>query len=165
VPGFEVEVRDPAGARAAEGEIGELFLRGPGMLDAYLSPWQPRAEVLVDGWFATGDLARVDRDGDLFLVGRTRSAINVAGMKCFPEEIEAVLLEHPGIRAARVSARVHPRVGAVPIAEIVPADPASPPGEGELSSFCRAALARFKVPVEFRAVAALPLTASGKVRR
>ncbi|HZR81790.1 MAG TPA: fatty acid--CoA ligase family protein [Candidatus Binatia bacterium] len=165
LPDFAIEVRDGAGTPAAPGAVGELFVRGPGMLDAYLAPWRPRDEILQDGWFATGDLAEIDADGDLRLVGRARSVINVAGMKCFPEEIEAVLLEHPGVSAARVSARPHPRVGSVPVAEVVAADPTRPPRESALAAHCRAALARFKVPVEFRLVAALPVTASGKVRR
>lgn len=153
-PDFAAELRD-----------GELYLRGPGMLDAYLDPWCPRPGVLRDGWFATGDLCERDADGDLFLVGRRQSVINVAGLKCFPEEIEAVLGAHPGVAAVRVSGRPHPRVGAVPVAEIVAHDPARPPAVAELVAHCRGALARYKVPLDFRFVDALPLTPSGKVRR
>ena len=144
---------------------GALLLRGPGMFDAYLHPWRSRAEVLEDGWFRTGDLARVDEDGDFFLQGRVSSVINVAGLKCFPEEIETVLAEVPGVRQVRVSGRPHPKVGAVPLAEIVPADPAAPPKVSTLIAHCRTQLARYKVPVEFRFVESLPLTASGKIKR
>lgn len=150
-PDFEAELRDD-----------ELFLRGPGLLDAYLEPWQPRAEILRDGWFATGDLCRRDADGDLFLCGRRQSVINVAGLKCFPEEIEAVLRAHPAVENARVSGRPHPKVGAVPVAEIVAREPVP---VAELAAHCRRALARYKVPLDFRFVDALPLTPSGKVRR
>ncbi len=165
LPGFAIEVRDEGGRPMPVGEIGELYLRGPGMLDAYLSPWRTRAEALEDGWFASGDLATLDAEGDLRIVGRTRTVINVAGMKCFPEEIESVLQEHPGVRAARVSARRHARVGSVAVAEVVPADPARPPDASELAAHCRALLARFKVPVAFRIVDGLPTTPSGKIRR
>ena len=144
---------------------GALLLRGPGMFDAYLHPWRSRAEVLEDGWFRTGDLARVDEDGDFFLQGRVSSVINVAGLKCFPEEIETVLAEVPGVRQVRVSGRPHPKVGAVPLAEIVPTDPAAPPKVSTLIAHCRTQLARYKVPVEFRFVESLPLTASGKIKR
>jgi long-chain acyl-CoA synthetase len=147
------------------GDDGALFLRGPGMFDAYLHPWRPRAEVLEDGWFHTGDLARVDDDGDYFLQGRASSVINVAGLKCFPEEIETVLAQCDGVKLARVSGRPHPKVGAVPLAEIVPADPAAPPKVSALIGHCRAQLARYKIPVEFRFVESLPLTASGKIKR
>jgi long-chain acyl-CoA synthetase len=135
------------------------------MLDAYLHPWRTRAEICDGGWFRTGDLARVDADGDYFLQGRASSVINVAGLKCFPEEVETVLAQCDGVKLVRVSGRPHPKVGAVPLAEIVPADPASPPKVSVLIAHCRTQLARYKVPVEFRFVESLPLTASGKIKR
>ncbi len=154
LPDYQVELRE-----------GEVFLRGPGMFDAYLTPWRTREEVLVEGWFRTGDIGRIDGDGDLFLEGRSHSVINVAGLKCFPEEIEAVLCAMPGVRLARVVGKAHPRVGAVPVAEIVPSNPEQPPKMSSLNAHCRAALARYKIPVEFRIVESLPLTPSGKIRR
>ena len=144
---------------------GQLQVRGPGMLDAYLTPWQTRQEIAPGGWFATGDLARVDEDGDYYLEGRSHSVINVAGMKCFPEEIEAVLGSHPGVRRVRVTGRPHPKVGTVPVAEIIPHDPAQPPSLAELSALCRRELARYKIPVDYRFVSELPVTASGKIKR
>jgi len=165
LPDFAVELRDDAGHVVAPGEVGELFLRGPGMLDGYLSPLRVRAQILEDGWFSSGDLARADASGSLRLVGRTRSVINVSGLKCFPEEIEAVLLAHPEVAAARVTGRAHAHLGAVPVADVVPRDARRAPEAKSLAVHCRAALARYKVPVEFRVVRALPLTASGKVKR
>lgn len=152
-PDFQAEVR----------ANDELFLRGPGIFDAYLRPWQTRAEVLVDGWFRTGDLARADDDGDIFLLGRSHSVINVGGLKCFPEEIEAVLCELPGVAAARVVGREHPRFGAVPVAEIEAEG--TPPTVGVMASHCRRALAGYKVPVSFQVVERIPRTASGKIQR
>jgi acyl-coenzyme A synthetase/AMP-(fatty) acid ligase len=165
LPGFSLELRDEEGERVPAGEVGEVHVRGPGMLDAYLSPWRLREEIAPGGWFSTGDLGRIDADGDLWLVGRSRSVVNVAGLKCFPEEVEAVLLEHPAVRAARVVPKPHPRIGAVPVAEVVPRDPAEPPSEASLAAHCRARLARFKVPVEFHLVENVSTTPSGKVRR
>ena len=143
----------------------ELYLRGPGMFDAYLRPWQPREAVLEDGWFRTGDLARIDAEGDVFLLGRSHSVINVGGLKCFPEEIEAVLCEVPGVAAARVRGKENARFGAVPVAEIEPRDPARPPHAAELASLCRKALAAYKVPVAFSMVEQISRTASGKIKR
>ncbi|HEY5894393.1 MAG TPA: AMP-binding protein [Chthoniobacterales bacterium] len=154
LPDFEADIRED-----------QLFLRGPGMLDAYLNPWRPREEILEEGWFRTGDMARQDADGDLFLEGRAHSVINVAGMKCFPEEVEAVLCTYPGVRAARVTARAHPKTGAVPSAEIVPEDPATPPKIAAVAALCRSALARYKIPVDFKFVVSIPTTASGKIKR
>jgi long-chain acyl-CoA synthetase len=152
VPGFEVDLRD-----------GELWLRGLGMFDAYVSPWQPASEVKRDGWFATGDLAERDAAGRIFLRGRTKSVLNVGGMKVFPEEVEAVLDRHPSVKRSRVIGREHPILGTVPVAEIVAANGALSPGN--LKAWCRQSLSAYKVPVAFRQVDAVPLTASGKVKR
>jgi long-chain acyl-CoA synthetase len=165
LPDFAAELRDEGGRAVGTGEVGELYVRGRGLLDGYLWPFRTRAEILDAGWFATGDLATADADGSLRLVGRSRSVINVSGMKCFPEEIEAVLQQHPLVAAARVSGRAHGHVGAVPVADVVPRDAAHPPAAGALAAHCRAALARYKVPVEFRMVDALPRTPSGKIKR
>jgi long-chain acyl-CoA synthetase len=146
-------------------EDGELCLRGPGLFDAYLSPWRSRREVMEDGWFHTGDLARRGQDGSLRLVGRLKSVINFGGSKCFPEEIEDVLREHPGVAEARVSGEEHEHWGMLPVAEIVPVDAATPPSERDLSALCRERLAAHKVPVRYRVVGELPRTASGKIRR
>ena len=155
LPDFRAEVR--AG--------GELFVQGPGMFDAYLRPWRRREDVLVDSWFRTGDLAEIDADGDFTLLGRSHSVINVGGMKCFPEEIEAVLNEFPGVAAARAYGRTNARFGAVPTAEIEAADPAHPPEPARLAAHCRQRLAAYKVPVQFAVVERIARTASGKIRR
>ena len=121
--------------------------------------------MLEDGWFRTGDLARMDGDGDVFLLGRSHSVINVGGLKCFPEEIEAVLAEVPGVAAARVFGKDHARFGAVPMAEIEPRDPFQPPRASELALHCRRALANYKVPVSFQMVEHIQRTPSGKIKR
>ena len=154
LPAFEVKLED-----------GELMLRGPGVFDAYLTPWQPRETVLRDGWFATGDIAEMDEDGCLYLRGRVRSVINVGGLKCFPEEVEAVLCSHAGVKAARVSGRAHPALGAMPTAEIIPQNAESPPAAIELRKLCQERLSAYKVPLFYTFVSELPLTASGKLRR
>ncbi len=154
-PDFAAEVR--AG--------GELYLRGPGMFDAYLRPWRRRADVLEDGWFRTGDLAEVDADGDFHLLGRSHSVINVGGLKCFPEEIEAVLGEFPGVAAVRVYGKENARFGAVPAAEVELLNPAQLPKSSELAAYCRRRLAGYKVPVAFGFVERITRTASGKIKR
>ena len=156
-PAFEVEVRPP---------LNQLYIRGPGFLDAYLSPWKARADILdADGWFATGDIAETDAEGFVTLRGRSRAVIGVGGMKFFPEEVERVLASHPSIRAARVSGRPHPDFGMVPIAEVVVDPDASRPAPVELMGLCRRQLSRYKVPAEIRFVEKIPLTPSGKIKR
>lgn len=164
-PDFETELRDETGRPLADGETGELCLRGPGFADAYLSPWTPRERLLDHGWFRTGDLARRDAGGAIWLIGRCHSVINVGGMKCFPEEIEACLETHPGVREARVTGLPHPGFGQVPAAEVVAHDPAMPPSPRTLADHCRTHLSAHKVPVRFAFVKRLPKTASGKPDR
>lgn len=152
-------------ADGVAGDEGEIWLRGPGMFDAYLSPWRPRSGVLEDGWFRTGDLAVRECGGTIRLTGRLKSVINVGGMKCFPEEIEAVLSMYPGVAECRVFGAPDRRLGMVPHADIVPAAPGSPPTGSELSTHCNKLLAAHKVPVVFHHVSAIPKTASGKIKR
>ncbi len=151
-------------AKIDEG-TGELLLKGPGMLDAYLSPWQSRESILQNGWLATGDIAECDSDGCYFLRGRTRTVINVGGLKCFPEEVEGVLCQYPPVAAARVFGRAHPGLGSAPIAEIVSRDPSQPPSVMDLRRHCQRQLAAYKVPFEYRFVSTLPLTSNGKILR
>ncbi len=163
LPGYEVALLDEEGLPVHGDQPGEFHVRGPGLLDAYLVPWNPAP--LRDGWFASGDLVRRDADGHLFLMGRKKAVINVAGMKVFPEEVERVLDADPAVSRSRVSGRTHPQMGQIPVAEIIPADPALPPKPPELQRRCRALLSAYKVPMQFKIVEALPTTASGKLRR
>jgi long-chain acyl-CoA synthetase len=168
LPAYDVWLRGedgkPVTARGPE-YTGELCIRGPGLLDAYLDPWTPAAAVLEPDGFRTGDEAWRDADGDLFLAGRRANRINMAGMKFFCEEVEAVLDAHPAVRESRVFAREHPHLGEIPVAEIALADPAHEPARAELVAFCRERLAGYKIPREFRVVEEISRTATGKVAR
>jgi long-chain acyl-CoA synthetase len=144
---------------------GEVCIRGPGLFDAYLDPWLPARQLLEPDGFRTGDQGWFDADGDLHLAGRRRNRINMAGMKFFSEEVEAVLDAMPGVRRSRVLAREHPHLGEIPVAEVEPADPAAPPPRAALVAWCRRRLPSYKIPREFRMVDALPLTATGKLAR
>lgn len=147
------------------GEEGELCLRGPGMFDAYLSPWRTRSEVMKDGWFHSGDLAERNSAGNLRLCGRLKSVLNIAGMKCFPEEIEEALSRFPGVCEVRVSGEENERWGTFPVAELVLREAAHPPSHEDLTAHCRRILAPYKVPLRFKIVESLDKTASGKIRR
>ena len=164
LPAFDVELRDEEGLPVAVGRVGELWIKGPGMFDAYLSPWQTADEVCVDGWFATGDLAETDAAGRVYLRGRKKSVLNVSGMKVFPEEVEGVIERHPAVRRCRVTGIPHSVLGTVPVAEVILKD-----GEmlvpRELIGWCRESLSVYKVPLRVTFVDELPLTASGKIRR
>ena len=168
LPDFDVWLRGENGkpvADSAPGRTGEVCIRGPGLFDAYLDPWLPARAVLEPDGFRTGDQGWFDADGDLHLAGRRRNRVNMAGMKFFSEEVEAVLDALPGVRRSRVVAREHPHLGEIPVAEIEPEDPAAPPAKAALVAGCRSRLAAYKIPREFRIVAALPMTATGKLAR
>jgi long-chain acyl-CoA synthetase len=168
LPDFDVWLRGEDGkpvANSAPDRTGEVCIRGPGLFDAYLDPWLPARAVLEPDGFRTGDQGWFDADGDLHLAGRRRNRVNMAGMKFFSEEVEAVLDALPGVRRSRVVAREHPHLGEIPVAEIEPEDPAAPPAKAALVAGCRSRLAAYKIPREFRIVAALPMTATGKLAR
>ena len=165
LPGFDVEIRDTASVAVEAGIQGELFLKGPGMFDAYIDPWQTREQVTApDGWLNTGDIARMDSDGYVSILGRSRTIINVGGMKFFPEEVEKCINSVPGVLESRVIATPHLTFGSAPIAEIVKSV-----GEDvqvkTLWMHCRKNLSKYKLPIEFRFVGSIPKTPTGKIKR
>lgn len=164
LPAFDVELRNDEGLPVAVGRVGELWIKGPGMFDAYLSPWQTVDEVCVDGWFATGDLAETDAAGRVYLKGRKKSVMNVSGMKVFPEEVEQVLERHPAVRRCRVTGTAHAVFGTVPVVSVI-VTPGKTATARELIAWCRESLSVYKVPVRVKFVNELPVTASGKIRR
>jgi long-chain acyl-CoA synthetase len=145
--------------------IGEIRIRGKGMLDAYFSPWQGRDDILVDGWFRTGDLGQIDPDGFLYIVGRDKDVINFVGMKVFAQEVEAVLNQEPQVKESLVYGAAHPVYGQLPVAKIVLREGAGTVDVNELKRFCYQRLAQYKVPKDFEVVDTLPKTASGKIKR
>jgi long-chain acyl-CoA synthetase len=145
-------------------QLGEVQLAGPGFLDAYYQPWQPRSAILADGWLHTGDIGELDADGCLYLRGRCKEIIDVCGMKFFPQEVETVLLEHAAVESVSVFGECDARLGEVAHARVVLKKGLDAlPGAAELQAWCRRRLAAFKVPEQIEFVEALPRTASGKI--
>ena len=146
--------------------IGEISIKGKGMFDAYFSPWRSRNQVAPDGWFETGDLGRLDKDGFLFLVGRKKNIINFTGMKIFPYEVEYVINQYHEVQDSLVYANPHNIYGELPCAGIVLKNGATDTFElNKLRTFCYQRLASYKVPKEFIIVKKLDRTASGKLKR
>lgn len=163
-PGIVVSIRDDQKRELSEDAVGEVWVRSPFVMDGYLAtPADTNvADRLDDGFLRTGDIGRVDPDGFLWIEGRVSDMINRGGLKVMPDEVEAVLAAHPAIREACVAGRADERLGEVPVAWVVLAGSVD---AGELDSWCREQLAAYKVPVEFRAVEALPRSEIGKVLR
>jgi long-chain acyl-CoA synthetase len=160
LPDFTVKLDQ----KDAEG-VGEIRIKGKGMLDAYYSPWQGREDILSDGWFKTGDLGKIDDDGFLTIVGRDKDVINFVGMKVFAQEVEAVLNQHPQVNESLVYGVAHAQYGQLPMAKIVAREGSGAVNVNDLRRFCYQRLAQYKVPKDFEFVDRLPKTASGKIRR
>ena len=161
LPDFELKLKDID----REG-VGEIFIKGKGMIDAYFSPWQGRGEILQDGWFRTGDLGRIDVDGFLYIVGRDKDVINFVGMKIFAQEVESVINQYPLVKESLVYGVAHHRYGELPIAKVVLLDGQVDDALADnLRRFCYQRLAQYKAPKEFQFVEHLPRTASGKIKR
>jgi acyl-coenzyme A synthetase/AMP-(fatty) acid ligase len=163
VAGYDVAVFSDDGTPVRAGVSGEIGRRGDGLFSAYYAPWRRLAEVTRDGWFMTGDIGRLDDAGALHLEGRKKAVIFVAGLKFFPEEVEACINEFPGIRESRVWGRAHAHLGQVPCAEIVPGDGAV--DVDALRAHCARRLSPYKVPLEFSLVDAVPRSPGGKILR
>ncbi|HEY3067864.1 MAG TPA: class I adenylate-forming enzyme family protein [Methylomirabilota bacterium] len=163
VPGYEVAVFAESGECVSAGVTGEIAVRGSGLFSAYYAPWQRREDITHDGWFLTGDIGRVDAAGALYLEGRKKAVIFVAGVKFFPEEVEACINRFPGVKESRVMGHPHPRLGQVPHAEV--AVSSSSVDVGALRAHCTRLLSPYKVPVEFAIVSAIARTPGGKILR
>ncbi len=150
------------GAALGPGEVGELCLGGPHVCAGYFEDEAATAEVLRDGWFHTGDQARYDEDGFFYVAGRKKDMFISGGENVYPAEIENVLLAMPGVAEAAVVAVPHPRWGEVGLAALV-AEPGHTIDPAAVEAWCKARLAKFKVPKQYVALDALPKNASGKI--
>jgi acyl-coenzyme A synthetase/AMP-(fatty) acid ligase len=163
-PGFDVGIFGEDNQAVETGQSGRLAIRGPGLFDAYLKPWQLSSEVMKNGWVMTGDLAQQQANGKIIICGREKSMINVSGNKAFPEEIEAVLNSYPEIEDSRVFGQSHTLMG-----EIVCADVCLKIGKKldveAILRFCREQLSTYKVPQRLFEVGSIRHTLSGKVKR
>jgi long-chain acyl-CoA synthetase len=164
VRGVEMRLVDPEGADVPPGEIGEIAIRGHNVMKGYWGKPEATAEAIPDGWFRTGDLARVDEDGYYFIVDRKKEMIIRGGYNVYPREIEEVLHEHPAVAGAAVVGIPHPELGEEVGAAIV-LKPGATVEPDELRQFARARVAAYKYPRHVWLVPDLPKGPTGKVLR
>jgi long-chain acyl-CoA synthetase len=157
-----IRVIDDDGLEVRAGEEGELLIRTPAVMDGYLDDPTETAAVLSDGWFRTGDLARVTADGYVTIVGRKRERIKRGGYSIFPTEVETVLLTHPAVAEAAVIGVPDAALGEE-IAAFVALKPGLAASADDLIAWCRERLAAFKYPRKVTLVTALPRSATGKI--
>ncbi len=165
LPGTEVRVLDLDGTILPEESLGELAVRGPGVMKGYYrQPGETAQAFDEDGYFLTGDLGMVDEDGYVHIVGRRKELIIRGGFNVYPREVEDRLHAHPAVLDCAVVGLPHEVLGEVVCACIMPVEGAIVTGE-EIKEWCRGALADYKVPDLVRFFDTFPLTGSGKVRR
>jgi O-succinylbenzoic acid--CoA ligase len=140
---------------------GEIYVRGPMLLRCYRDGTDP----LVDGWFPTGDLGKVDDDGSLQVFGRRADMIITGGENVWPAAVEAVLSAHPAVADIAIAGEPDPEWGQRVVAWIVAADAGNPPTLASIRSMAADSLPMYMAPKEIRVVQSLPITSSGKVRR
>jgi acyl-coenzyme A synthetase/AMP-(fatty) acid ligase len=163
-PGYMVDILDADNKPLPNGTTGILGIKGPGMFDAYLVPPTLSKDVLQNGYFLTADFASKTEDGLIKIEGRSKSVINISGLKVFPEEVEAVLETIPEIKQARISSCPHPLLGQIIEGEIVLNEGAIIDVEDVLT-YCKKRLSAFKAPQRLRIVESLPMTNTGKLQR
>jgi len=163
--GFETKIMNQEGAETRVGEPGEVFIRGPAMMQGYYKDSEGTATVLgPDGWFRTGDLAYRDADGYFFVVGRSKELIIKGGVNIAPKQIDEVIESHPAVLEAAAVGVTDRYVGEDVVAFVV-ARAGKQVSEKELLTFCESRLGYFKTPTRIYFVTELPKGPSGKVQR
>ena len=166
VPGAEFKVTDfETGDLLPIGSEGEIRVRTPALLKGYWNKPEATAECLVDGWLRTGDIGLIDTDGFIHFLGRRKEMLKVKGMSVFPPEIEALLGQHPAVLGSGVVGREDPGKGQVPVAFIqLKPEAIGTVTPADIQAWCKERMAVYKVP-EVRIIDALPMTATGKVKK
>lgn len=164
-PAMHVDVRiaDDQGEEVLLGDVGELLVRGPNVMKGYWNKQEESTAALRNGWFHTGDLARMDDEGFLYIVDRKKDMIITGGENVYPAEVEQVLFRHPHVREVAVIGVPDEKWGEAVKAIIALKEEAQPVSIEELRAFCEGKLARYKWPKYVEITAALPRNATGKV--
>lgn len=164
MPDTCIQIRDEAQRLLPAGEVGQVWVRGPGVMLGYWRNSEATKQVLVNGWLNTGDMGELDQRGFLYIRGRRTDMLKVSGQRLHPQEVEAVICELPGIEECAVDGMDDPVAGQVPRAFVVAAADAGIT-ERDVLRHCREQLAGWKIPRKIEMVPALPKTGSGKIQR
>jgi long-chain acyl-CoA synthetase len=164
IRGVEMRLVDDEGNDVAAGEVGEIAIRGENVMKGYWNRPEETAQAIPDGWFRTGDLARVDDDGYYFIVDRKKEMIIRGGYNVYPREIEEALYEHPAVAEAACIGIKHPDLGEEVVAA-VSLKPGASAEPDELQAFVKERVAAYKYPRHLWVVDALPKGPTGKILR
>lgn len=162
VPDVEVSVRNEAGEELADGEIGEICVRGGNVMAGYWNRPDETEKSIRGGWLYTGDIGYRREDGYAFITDRKKDMLLVNGINVYPREIEEVIYQFPGIKEAAVVGKRDARKGEMPVAFVV-ANEEAEIDEKELAQFLKGKLADYKIPRKLVKLEALPRNATGKI--
>jgi feruloyl-CoA synthase len=166
LPGADLKVMASDHREAGPGEVGEIWLKAESMMDGYFNDAEASAAAFCEGWYKTGDVVRIDADGYLFIVDRSKDMIVTGGENVYSKEVEDVLTGHPQILEAAVIGQAHPQWGETVVAlYVVKQGVQETPGADSLKAFLADKLAKYKIPKTFIAVKELPRTPTGKVMK
>lgn len=160
IPTVRVKIVGKDGQVLPTGEVGELLVKGPNVMRGYFNRQEETESTLQNYWLHTGDLAKFDQEGYIYIMGRIKDMINVRGLNVYPREIEDLLYSHPLIKEASVVGVMHRHRGEVPIAFVVKTAQVE---SQELVKYLRANLAPYKVPLKIFFRESLPKNSTGKI--
>jgi len=164
IAGVEVAIRGESGEELPAGAAGDLWVRGRNVMRGYWNDPEGSAGALVDGWLRTGDMARRDRDGYLYIEGRRSDIIKVGAHRVYPLDIEITIEELPDVLEVAVAGQDDEILGQTIVAYVV-RSPGAKLSDLEIKAHCRSRLAAYKIPKLVEFCDSLPRTASGKIRR
>jgi long-chain acyl-CoA synthetase len=162
IEGVEMKVVDDDGGDVAQGEVGEIVIKGHNVMKGYWERDEATAETVRDGWLHTGDMGQIDEDGYFFIVDRKKDLIIRGGYNVYPREIEEILYEHPAVREAAVIGVPHDEYGEEIGAAVALKDGESV-DESELRDFVKGQVAAYKYPRQVWFVDDLPKGPTGKI--
>ena len=161
IPGVEVKVVDERGNALAAGEVGELTVKGPNVTQGYLNLPEETQKVIQDGWLYTGDMAKIDDEGYVYIVERKKDVIIRGGFNVYPRDLEELLATHPAVAEVSVVGTPSEAMGEEVVAFVVKRRGVDVT-EADLISFCQDRLAKYKTPRYLKFVGYLPKTMIGK---
>lgn len=160
----EYKLIDSEGNEVEKGEVGELAVKGPNIMKEYWNRSEATKDALKDGWLLTGDLAKTDDEGFLFIAGRKKEMIISGGENIYPLEVEQVISQMKGVAEAAVVGNADPLWGEVPAAYIVKEN-GSALTEGDVIQYCQGNLAKYKIPKKVIFLKEMPKNATGKIQK
>lgn len=164
IPGVEVAVVGDDGRRLPTGEVGELIIKGPNVMKGYFNREDATREAIRDGWLYTGDMAKIDEDGYIYIVDRKKDLIIVDGMNVYPREVEDVVLKLPSVEECAMVGVPDGRGSEIAVLYVKPKD-GYRIDEGELRDYLKRHVAGFKMPRRIVPIDEFPKTATGKIKK